>query len=92
MPYREYTTDISDLDLFPACAVTTAMARAAVEQPSKATERDSPEKVVNPAPDSNAQAIEVPSSAKELSSQVIDNDELLSRDTLIKEQERDEEI
>ena len=68
MPCRENTTDISDLDLFPACAVTRAMARAAVEQPSKATERDSPEKVVNPAPDSNAQAIEVPSSAKESSS------------------------
>ena len=80
--------DASDSDLFPACAVTGAMSRAASEQSSKATKTDIPEKVANPVFDSNAPAIEVPSSAKEPPSLVIDNHELLSQDTLIREMKR----
>ena len=92
VPCRETMIITSDSDLFPACAVTRAMSRAASEQLSKATMMDSPEKVVNSVLDSDAPAIEVPSSAKESSSLVVDNNELISQESLIKEQKRDKEI
>jgi len=44
VPCREIMIDTSDSDLFPACAVTRAMFRAASERPSKAIMMDSPKK------------------------------------------------